>query len=282
MSKDFISTKYTKAAVAQIGEEISKISKFSNLILQISAMAFYGVMIYVNHTDVFRVVLYSILVAVTLVAYICSLVLLENRKDDRDARIAQKRLRRHVLFGFKLANYAARTTAVVYAFYLVAAKNGSKLELICAIVATILILANLLVDGVLYLVHRYLAYLSIAVEADIENSKLVDTVQTVSSPWKAFSHLTERWADRREGVVEHEVVEEDARTGKIKGLIGEKAEVLEEEKKTEKLIKKAEKKAQNRAFRAQIRANLKRIFFPKRKKKKELLGSEEIKQIENK
>jgi len=278
MSKDFISTKYTKAAVAQIGEEISKISKFTNFIIQLSTMAFYGLMIYLNHEDVFRVVLYSILVVVTLTAYICSLALLANRQDDRSTRVAQKLLRRHVLFGFKLANYAARITAVAYAFYLVIAKGGGKLELVCAIVATLLILANLMVDGILYLVHRYLAYLSIAVEADIENSKLVDTVQNVSSPWRAFSRFTERWADKREGVAER-TEEGSPRTEKIRGLIGDKADSIEEEQRAQKLIKKAERKAQNRAFRAQIKANLRRIFFPKRKKKQEIEQSEEIKQI---
>ena len=265
MDKDLISTKYTKAAIAQIQSEVTLLSKIVNLIVQLLAMGYYGAMIYIFRADMFRVVLYSVLFALTLIAYAIGLVLSSPTEEERAIRKRRERVRRRVNLIFKLINYAARITAVSYAFYLVAVYGASDLTLILTFLSAGLILANAIIDGVVYLFRRYSNYIMVAVEADKSESMVVEVGEKVSSPWKTLSEVTSHLADKMEGVIRNPEPM-DPSDEKIKGVLEKRADGIYEEAQERKRRKKEERKAANRAHRAQIKANLRRIFrFHKRK-----------------
>jgi hypothetical protein len=271
MPKDPISTRYTRAAISQIKDEINGISRLATLIVQLLTMGYYGAMIYMNYQDLFRVIVYSISLVVTLVAYIVSLVLTDDKKAPKDKRRAKTKIRRRAKLVFKIINYVARTAAVTYAFYVLSRYGGSELALILTVLSAVLILINLLIDFIIYLGGRYGDYLSVAVEADIASSGIVNMAQKVSNPWQTFSDMTERWADRSEGTIR--VEEEDVYVARVKGKLSDKADDIIAENKERKERRRQERKAANKLNRQKIKENFKRIFrnlFKRKKKDKDI------------
>ena len=270
MAKDLISIKYTKGAITQIQNEVTLIAKIVNCIIQVSVAAYYAAMIALNVNDVFRIVLYSILLVVVLISYILSVFLTTHQFVEKEQRREAARRKRRILLGFHLVNYAARIVAVSYAFYLIAVKGANQTTWILTIFSAVLILINAAVDGIGYLVRRYTNYLIVAIEADIEDSAVKDAYEKVTDPWKAISQATKRFADRMDGVRPEEDPNANKSTKAFHRLFGNYDDI-EKAFIEEKQRQKEERKQANKTHRKQIRENLKRIFGIKKKEEEPAL-----------
>ena len=270
MAKDLISIKYTKGAITQIQNEVTLIAKIVNCIIQVSVAAYYAAMIALNVDDVFRIVLYSILLVVVLISYILSVFLTTHQFVEKERRREAARRKRRILLGFHLVNYAARIVAVSYAFYLIAVKGANQTTWILTIFSAVLILINAAVDGIGYLVRRYTNFLIVAIEADIEDSAVKDAYEKVTDPWKAISQATKRFADRMDGVRPEEDPNANKSTKAFHRLFGNYDDI-EKAFIEEKQRQKEERKQANKTHRKQIRENLKRIFGIKKKEEEPAL-----------
>lgn len=257
-----ISTKYAKAAIAQISEEFSAVSRFITFLVQLLSMAYYGVMIYLNVRDVFCIVLYATLLLISLVTYILVLAYADEKDDSAEVKKENKKKRNRVKFISKLLNYVARTVGVIYAFYVCIVYQTGLLSLILTVLSATLIFLNLLIDGIIHLGRRYFTYLSVAIQADINNSGVIHLAEKASNPWKALADATGRLADRRSGikVEEEEYVPTEKKERSIFRKLGEK--IAQHDSEAE--VRRQERREENKGHRAKIFADLRRIFHPQK------------------
>ena len=89
----FFTTKHTMASIDIIKSQLSKLLKWLSIIVSIIFAAYYAFLIYINLDSVFYIVAYSVLLAASLAAFICEILL--NRPNKYDSKLVKKIKTKH-------------------------------------------------------------------------------------------------------------------------------------------------------------------------------------------
>lgn len=188
-----ISTAYTQGALKKIQREMNLISRVINIVMGVFALGFYTFMICVHVSDVPRLVIYSVLLAVAAASFIGTIALMDDLKEE-ESQEKRKIIRRRYKNICKMINYLARLTAVIYALVFYFVGGGKESELVVIILSATLLMLNLASDFVIDLGKRYIRFLRVAIIADYNASALPAFIDPVGR----FRSFTDEKAGNKE------------------------------------------------------------------------------------
>ena len=259
MSKDAHLFPRTAASISIIKNEILKIQKVLGIVIQAFTMAFYGIMVYVNHTILFRVIAYSLLLTLSISLFILGFLLNAKEGESKESTLSKDRRKRKITLYLKGGNYLVRLALIGFAIYSIVKGPANDLMIIATIGSAIIFLAGMIMDIIGLLLLRYIEMLSFSIKRDIEENKFFDAANKVSHPIKIVEAFTDKLAGnekpKKELNPKQQALEDK--------LLQQRKRDFDKEQEKKKSKKMAEKQ-EHEVSKARIKENLKKIFSGKK------------------
>lgn len=168
----FININHTLAAIERIKKELSIFAKIIGVVSTIIFSIYYGYLIYENITLVPNLIAYIILFSVVIATFIIELVLSTKKNDSRKIKRMKLERKRFISIFIKSLKYLAKTITVGMALYLSLKNASSDLMIIMNFVSCGVLVITLLFEFIMIFVNRYIDYLKLGIELDVESSGL--------------------------------------------------------------------------------------------------------------
>ena len=174
-----ITIKHTQAAYSKIKKELSTLKTVINYIVQALFLAYYVYLLVTKIGSIVHIVLYSVLLAVLVISFILELCMKDKQEDTIKEKKIRKQNKKIIKFVIKIVKYLAKIGTIVVAIIDIWLNGGTDLGLILVAVSIIMVLMNILVDGIVYLAEKYFSMLYLAVQLDIDNSEAIQVVNNI-------------------------------------------------------------------------------------------------------
>ena len=189
----FFTTKHTMASIDIIKSQLSKLLKWLSIIVSIIFAAYYAFLIYINLDSVFYIVAYSVLLAASLAAFICEILL--NRPNKYDSKLVKKIKTKHkktATLVINIVKYCAKLFTIGLALYEIIKYDHSELEIISLIGSTLFLGIQIIFEFVVHIVNKYIDYIRLGVELDMNESGILQMA--------GYKKTLSKVADRLEGI----------------------------------------------------------------------------------
>ena len=173
LGNDALSIKYTSAAIRLIQRHLLSLLFILNIVVQVLFVAYYCYLIATNLSSIPYIVLYSVLIGISLTTFTTELVLRRRKEDDQTLTKKKTATRRRSRTLIKTIKYLTKASLIAVAIYEIVTKGGSDLKIVLAGLSVFLLLFQILSDFAVYLINRYIALVSFALEEDIKKSELL-------------------------------------------------------------------------------------------------------------
>lgn len=177
MTKQFLSTRYTRTAIDIIREKVTKLANILNITVQIIFMIYYSFMIFSNKNSVTHIILYSVFLGTSIFVFILGFLFKNNNDDTQKDLKLKKEKKKKILNITHIIKYVARSIILIFSLYEVLSKPSTEMRIFLTIISGIFFICQILFEIVVKLINTYVDYIRLSVEKDIESSNLINIVK---------------------------------------------------------------------------------------------------------
>lgn len=165
--------KHSVSAIKIIKNDLLKIKKIINIVVQIVFFAYCLYLIFSNLDSIPYIITYSLILLISIVSIIIEPRFRTKEGDDRKEKRLKKKQRRIVGIILRGSKYLCKLVAIIVAIIEISTSAASDLSILATIGSSVLLLIQIIYDFVVLLVNKYIDILQIAIEEDIRSSKML-------------------------------------------------------------------------------------------------------------
>lgn len=178
MTKQFLSTRYTRTAIDIIREKVTRLANILNITVQIIFMVYYSFMIFSNRNSVLHIILYSVFLGISIFVFILGFLFKNHDDDTQKVLKLRKEKKKKILNITHIVKYVARSVILIFSLYeVLSSSNSTDMQVFLTIISGIFFICQILFEIVVKLINTYVDYIRLSVEKDIESSNLISIVK---------------------------------------------------------------------------------------------------------
>lgn len=172
----FIKIDHTLAAIEKIKKELSILMIVISVICTTIFSFYYAYLIYKNINILPNLIAYIILFSTVIVTFVIELVLKTTKEDSRKTKRIKLERKRFISNFTKILKYLAKCITVTIAVYNSINKNELDLSIFMNFISCAVLVITLLFEFIMIFVNRYIDYIKLAVELDIDSNFILSKV----------------------------------------------------------------------------------------------------------
>ena len=248
----------TKSIVELIKEQIRLICNVCSIGFQIIFFAYYIYLIVIHLDNLFYLIVYSVLLASTLVLTIIEIVLLSRKADNRLSRQIKKEKRQKYRLTVQFLRYPLKVATVIFAAVDLCLNGGSTLESISLTVGIVAVILTPIYLVIMYTFYRDIDLITLAIKLDVSETKIISKFVGQDEDDLVFTPQEEK------------LIQE---VDELKNVYAEKVAVKEAQRKEKK---KEKRKAKRKERLNKIKSGIKNIFHHKKQNEEDEEKEKEI------
>lgn len=172
--------KHSLSAIKIIKNDLMRIKKIFNYVVQVLFMAYFLYLIFTNLDSLPYIIIYSLILALSIAAFFIEPFFKNKEDDERQTKRLKKKQRRIYTFILHSSKYILKLAAIGVAIYEIATTNASEIYVIATIASGIILIMQVAYDFIVLLANRYMDIFQLAIEEDIRSSKTLQFALHVS------------------------------------------------------------------------------------------------------
>lgn len=168
----FLETSHTMTAINKVKADIKKVMTIISIVGFIIFAGYYSYLIINNYKKLLYLMIYIVLFITVFVTFITEIVLRDKKDQNRKEKRINYERKRIIKLIAKILKYLAKSITIIISIISMLNKEYVTLTSLFTIFSSLLLMIQIVLEGLVYYACKYIDYLKLALELDRDKGKV--------------------------------------------------------------------------------------------------------------